>query len=69
MRDPARGELTWSRLRPLLLGALAVADGFVVAALAVARPPGWLPPFIAFGVVLVGLVATLAWALRHRDDG
>jgi hypothetical protein len=66
-RPPA--ELTWARLRPVLLSALLLADAFVVAALALAHPPGWLPPFIAFGVVLVGLALTLAWALRHRDDG
>lgn len=69
MRDPARGELTWSRLRPILLAALLAADGFVVAALALARPSGWVPPLIAFGTVLVGLAVTLAWALGHRDDG
>jgi hypothetical protein len=63
------GQLSWSQLRPVLLAALLVSDAFVVAALGLARPPGWLPPFIAFGVILVGLVAFLAWALRHRGDG
>ena len=66
---PQQDQLTWSRLRPVLVGALLVADAFVVAALAVARPPGWVPPFIAFGAVLIGLVAFLAWSVRHRDDG
>jgi len=62
-------QLTWSRLRPVLVVALLVADAFVVAALAIARPPGWAPPFIAFGAVLVGLAAFLVWSVRHRDDG
>jgi len=66
---PQRDELTWSRLRPVLVAALLVADGFVVVALGIARPPGWGPPFIAFGAVLIGLVAFLVWSIRHRDDG
>ena len=66
---PRPDQLTWSRLRPVLVAALLVADGFVVAALGIARPPGWLPPFIAFGSVFCGLVAFLAWSLSHRDDG
>ena len=69
MRDPASGELTWAQLRPILLGALLAADAFVVAALAIAHPPGFLAPLIAFGVVLIGLAAGLAWALAHRGDG
>ena len=63
------GQLTWSQLRPVLVAALLVSDAFVVGALAIARPPGWVPPLIAFGVVLVGLAAFLVWALRHRGDG
>lgn len=63
------GQLSWAQLRPVLLAALLVADAFVVGALAIAHPPGWLPPFIAFGVVLIGLTAFLAWAVRHRGDG
>jgi hypothetical protein len=39
-----------------------------VAALALARPGGWVPPFIAFGVALLGLLGLEAWALRHRGD-
>jgi len=66
---PRPDQLTWSRLRPVLVAALLVADAFVVAALGIARPPGWVPPFIAFGSVLLGLVAFLVWSLRHRDDG
>ena len=58
----------WAAMRPVLVGFLLAADAFVVAALAIARPDGWLPPFIAFGSLLVGLVWFEAWALRHRHD-
>lgn len=58
----------WSAIRPVLAGLLLVADAFVVAALAIARPGGWLPPLIAFGSLLVGLLALELWALRHRHD-
>jgi len=58
----------WSAIRPVLTGFLLAADAFVVAALAIARPEGWLPPFIAFGCLLVGLVAFEIWAIRHRRD-
>jgi hypothetical protein len=63
------GQLTWSQLRPVLVGALLVSDLFVVGALALARPPGWVPPLIAFGTLLIGLAAFFGWALRHRGDG
>lgn len=52
----------------MLTGLLLVADAFVVAALVIAQPDGWLPPFIAFGSLLVGLVGFELWALRHRHD-
>jgi hypothetical protein len=55
-------------MRPVLVAFLLLADAFVVAALAVAHPHGWLPPFIAFGSLLVGLVWFQAWAIRHRHD-
>ena len=49
---------------------LLLADAFVVAALAIARPAGWVGPFIAFGAILVGLVWFQVCAVRHRrDDG
>ena len=64
-RGPGTG---WSAMRPVLVAFLLAADAFVVAALAIAHPRGWLPPFIAFGVVLVGLVWFEAWAIRHRRD-
>lgn len=57
-------------MRPVLVGFLIVADAFTVASLAIARPEGWLPPFLAFGFVLVGLLVFEVWAIRHRrDDG
>lgn len=55
-------------MRPLLVGMLLVVDAFAVASLALDRPGGWLPPFVAFGSLLLGLIAFEAWALRHRHD-
>jgi H+/Cl- antiporter ClcA len=55
-------------MRPVLVGFLLVVDGFAVAALAIARPGGWFPPFLAFGALLGGLVGFEIWALRHRHD-
>lgn len=60
----------WSAMRPVLVGFLIVADAFTVASLAIARPEGCLAPFLAFGLVLVGLVGFEVWAIGHcRDDG
>jgi hypothetical protein len=58
----------WAAIRPVLTGFLLAADGFVVAALVLGRPHGWLPPFIAFGLLLAGLIGFEVWALRHRHD-
>lgn len=58
----------WSAIRPVLVGFLLATDAFVVIALVAARPKGWLPPLIAFGSLLLGLIAFEAWALRHRHD-
>lgn len=55
-------------MRPVLVAFLLAADAFVVAVLAISQRRGWLPPFIAFGALLVGLVWFEAWALRHRHD-
>jgi hypothetical protein len=52
----------------VLVGILLATDAFVVAALLIARPGGWLPPFVAFGALLAGLVWFELWALRHRHD-
>jgi hypothetical protein len=41
---------------------------FTVASLAIVRPSGWFPPFLAFSLVLVGLIGLEAWALAHRRD-
>ncbi|HUC00982.1 MAG TPA: hypothetical protein VMS11_14265 [Solirubrobacterales bacterium] len=55
-------------MRPVLVAFLLVVDAFAVAVLAIAHPQGWLPPFIAFGSLLVGLVWLQIWAIRHRHD-
>lgn len=55
-------------MRPALVAFLLVADLFVVVALVIARPSGWLPPFIAFGSLLLGLIWFQIWALCHRHD-
>jgi len=55
-------------MRPVLVAFLLVADAFAVVSLAIVHPKGWLPPFIAFGSVLVGLVWFQVWAIRHRHD-
>ena len=64
-RQPQSG---WAAMRPVLVAFLLVADAFVVGALAIAQPQGWLPPFIAFGSILVGLIWFEVWAIRHRHD-
>jgi hypothetical protein len=55
-------------MRPVLVALLLVVDALAVASLAIARPGGWLPPFIAFGLLLLGLAWFEAWAVRHRHD-
>jgi hypothetical protein len=55
-------------MRPVLVGFLLLVDAFCVASLALVRPVGWVPPLIAFGSLLVGLVWFEGWALRHRHD-
>jgi len=65
-QDPGRSG--WSAMRPVLVAFLLVADAFVVAALAIARPDGWVAPLIAFGSLLVGLIWLEGWAVRHRKD-
>ena len=57
-------------MRPVLVALLMLVDAFAVAALAVSQRRGWLPPFIAFGSLLAGLIWLLIWTIRHRhDDG
>jgi hypothetical protein len=55
-------------MRPVLSAFLLAADAFVVASLAIARPGGWLPPFLVFGSLLLGLIWFELWAIRHRHD-
>jgi hypothetical protein len=55
-------------MRPVLVGFMLAADLFVVVVLVVARPRGWVPPLIAFGALLIGLVWFEYWAIRHRHD-
>lgn len=67
---PGGPETGWSAIRPVLVAFLLVADGFAVASLAIARPEGWVGPFVGFGVVLVGLIWFFGWSIGHRrDDG
>jgi hypothetical protein len=55
-------------VRPVLVGFLLAADAFVVGALVLLRPEEWFPPFLGFGIVLVGLVWFEAWSIGHRHD-
>jgi hypothetical protein len=55
-------------MRPVLVAFLLVADAFTVGALVIIRPHGWLPPFVGFGIVLVGLIWFELWAIGHRHD-
>jgi hypothetical protein len=64
-RTPGSG---WAAMRPVLVGFLLAADVFVVAALAIARPEGWVAPLIAFGAILIGLIWFQTWTIRHRRD-
>jgi hypothetical protein len=64
-RNPETG---WAAIRPVMVGFALAADAFVVILLGVARPEMWLAPFIAFGVVLIGLLWFFPWTLRHRHD-
>jgi len=58
----------WSAMRPVLVAFLLAADVFAVLSLAIVHPHGWLPPFIGFGIVLVGLIWFELWAIGHRHD-
>ena len=55
-------------MRPVFVAFFLVVDAFAVAALAISHPRGWLPPFIAFGSLLVGLIWFQIWSIRHRHD-
>jgi hypothetical protein len=58
----------WAAMRPVLVAILLVVDAFAVVSLVLARPHGWVPPLIAFGSLLVGLIWFQVWAVRHRHD-
>ena len=60
--------LGFAALRPVLVGSLLVVDAAAVLVLGLGRHKGWLPPFIGFGIVLVGLIWLMGWAVRHRHD-
>ena len=55
-------------MRPVLVAFLLVADAFAVGSLAILRPAGWFPPFLAFGSILIGLIWFEIWAIGHRHD-
>ncbi len=68
-RESGNGpETGWSAMRPVLVAFLLAADAFAVVTLAVVHRKGWVPPFVGFGIVLVGLVWFQVWAIRHRHD-
>jgi hypothetical protein len=58
----------WAALRPVLVGLLLVVDALVVLVLVIGRHKGWLPPFIGFGMVLLGLIWFMGWSIRRRHD-
>jgi hypothetical protein len=64
-RPPQTG---WAAIRPVLIGFAVVADAFAVVSLAIVRPENWFAPFLAFGIVLVGMVGLELWAIGHRHD-
>ena len=67
-RRPDEVQPAWAALRPILVGFLLAADLFTVVALALARPSGWLAPFAAFSIALLGLIGLEIWAVAHRHD-
>ncbi|HEY1855475.1 MAG TPA: hypothetical protein VGG40_12905 [Solirubrobacterales bacterium] len=58
----------WAAIRPVLVALLLLADAGVVAALGLSQKTGWVPPFIAFGAILVGLIWLEVWSIAHRHD-
>jgi hypothetical protein len=61
-------QIGFAALRPVLVGILLVVDAGIVLLLGIGRHKGWLPPFIGFGIVLVGLIWMMGWSIRHRHD-
>jgi hypothetical protein len=62
------GMTGWAAIRPVLVGLMLVVDAFVVLVLVIGRHKGWFPPFIGFGMVLLGLIWFMGWSIRHRHD-
>ncbi|HEY0280888.1 MAG TPA: hypothetical protein VGC32_21705 [Solirubrobacterales bacterium] len=58
----------WATLRPVFVGMLLAVDLGIVLVLGIGRHKGWLPPFVGFGIVLVGLIWFMGWSLGHRHD-
>jgi hypothetical protein len=63
-----RGTWGWATLRPVFVGMLLAVDAGIVLVLGIGRHKGWLPPFVGFGIVLVGLIWFMGWAIGHRHD-
>jgi hypothetical protein len=61
-------QIGWAAIRPVLVALLMAVDAIVVVALVVTQKQGWLPPFIAFGAILVGLIWFEGWSVAHRHD-
>jgi hypothetical protein len=61
-------QIGFAALRPVLIGILLFFDAGVVLLLGIGRHKGWLPPFIGFGIVLLGLIWMMGWSVRHRHD-
>jgi hypothetical protein len=58
----------WATLRPFFVGMLLAVDAGIVLVLGIGRHKGWLPPFVGFGIVLVGLIWFMGWTVGHRHD-
>ena len=61
-------QIGFAALRPVLVGILLAVDAGIVLVLGIGRHRGWLPPFVGFGIVLVGLIWLTGWSVRHRHD-
>jgi hypothetical protein len=62
------GTTGWAAIRPVFVGMLLVVDAGMVLVLVIGRHKGWFPPFVGFGIVLLGLIWLMGWSIRHRHD-